>query len=396
MRWVGWVLLCICFLMAYLLRLSAGVLRIPLEADFALSATAFGAMSSMVFYAYTLMQIPVGALADSKGVRFTVTAGMTAAGAGAFIFSLAPAPWLLFVGRILMGMGVAVAFISSVLFLADNFSGELFGTLSGITSFIGNTGGILAQASLALMIAALTWRTTFSILGAVCLALALGCYLTIPSGGGGVPVSIASLAAGVRSVLSKWRIYPVCVSYTATSACSLVLSGTWGVSWVTSVLSRPDGPFFVSLLAAGTMCGAVAAGRMSDTMRSRKKPLILFAGCQVGVWIILTFAGHLLGDIALGTLFFFLGFVAGSIVVSWAIAKEMNPGHMGLAVAVINTAAFFGVAVITSLIGVFLDMGAALPAREAYRNAFLLPLGGAAIGFALSFMAPETFGGWKE
>ncbi|NLA90654.1 MAG: MFS transporter [Synergistaceae bacterium] len=165
---------------------------------------------------------------------------------------------------------------------------------------------------------------------------------------------------------------------------------------MTSVLSRPDGPFFVSLLAAGTMCGAVAAGRMSDTMRSRKKPLILFAGCQVGVWIILTFAGHLLGDIALGTLFFFLGFVAGSIVVSWAIAKEMNPGHMGLAVAVINTAAFFGVAVITSLIGVFLDMGAALPAREAYRNAFLLPLGGAAIGFALSFMAPETFGGWKE
>ncbi|NLA90655.1 MAG: MFS transporter [Synergistaceae bacterium] len=173
--------------MAYLLRLSAGVLRIPLEADSALSATAFGAMSSMVFYAYTLMQIPVGALADSKGVRFTVTAGMTAAGAGAFIFSLAPTPWLLFVGRILMGMGVAVAFISSVLFLADNFSGELFGTLSGITSFIGNTGGILAQAPLALMITALTWRTTFSILGAVCLALALGCYLTIPSGGGASP-----------------------------------------------------------------------------------------------------------------------------------------------------------------------------------------------------------------
>ena len=295
-----------------------------------------------------------------------------------------------------MGMGVAVAFISSVLFMADNFSGELFGTLSGVTSFIGNTGGILAQAPLAMMIAALTWRTTFSILGGVCLALALGCYLTIPPGGGGVPVSIASLAAGVRSVLSKWKIYPVCVSYTATSACSLALSGTWGVSWVTSVLSRPDGPFFVSLLAAGTMCGAVAAGRLSDIMRSRKKPLMLFAGGQAAAWAVLVFAGHLLGDAALGILFFFLGFFAGSIVISWAIAKEMNPGRTGLAVAVINTAAFFGVAVVTSLIGVLLDMGAALPAREAYRNAFLLPLGAAVVGFALSMIAPETFGGWRE
>jgi len=127
--------------MAYLLRLSAGVLRIPLEADFSLSATAFGAMSSMVFYAYTLMQIPVGVLADSKGVRFTVTSGMTAAGAGAFIFAMAPAPWLLFAGRVLMGMGVAVAFISSVLFMAQNFSGGLFGTLPASPPSSATRGG---------------------------------------------------------------------------------------------------------------------------------------------------------------------------------------------------------------------------------------------------------------
>lgn len=396
MRWVGWVLLCICFLMAYLLRLSAGVLRIPLEADFSLSATAFGAMSSMVFYAYTLMQIPVGVLADSKGVRFTVTSGMTVAGAGAFIFAMAPAPWLLFAGRVLMGMGVAVAFISSVLFMAQNFSGGLFGTLSGITSFIGNSGGILAQAPLAVMIAALTWRTTFSILGLVCFALALGCWFTIPPGGGGNPVSAAAIGRGVRSVLGKWQIYPVCASYTATSACSLALSGTWGVSWVAAVLSRGDGPFFVSLLAAGTMCGAVASGRLSDIMRSRKKPLVIFAGGQALAWIVLVFAGRLLGGLALGALFFFLGFFAGSIVISWAIAKEMNPSCTGLAVAVINTAAFFGVAVVTSLIGVLLDMGAHLPAAEAYRNAFLLPLAAAVAGFVLSLIAPETFGGWRE
>ena len=397
MRWVGWILLCLCFLMAYLLRLSAGVLRGALSSEFSLSASTFGAMSSMVFYAYTLMQVPVGILADTKGVRLTVSVGMAAAGAGAFLFSLAPSPEVLFVGRVLMGMGAAVAFVCSMRFLAGNFRGELFGTLSGVTSFIGNTGGILAQAPLAVLVAAVTWRTAFSILGVACLVLALCCFLVIPPGNGGVPFSASSLAEGVRSVLRKKGMYPVSLNYMSSSGCSLALSGTWGVSWVTSVLSSGDGPFYVSLLAAGSMLGAVAAGRISDWMGSRRKPLAFFGAFHAIAWGTLVFAGTSLSGRALCLLFFSLGFFAGSIVISWSLTKEMNSSrHTGLAIALLNTAAFFCVAVITSLIGVLLDHGSALPPSEAFRNAFFLPLGIAVLGFASSLMVPETFGRKEE
>ncbi len=146
MRWIGWLLLAACFHMAYVLRLSAGILADALGKEFALMASTFGVMSSMVFYAYTFMQIPVGILADTRGPRFTVSWGMAVAGTGALVFASSGSPAMLFLGRAFMGIGVAGAFVCTMKFLSDNFEGDRFATLSGITSFIGNAGGMTAQA----------------------------------------------------------------------------------------------------------------------------------------------------------------------------------------------------------------------------------------------------------
>ena len=396
MRWTGWILLSVCFLMAYVLRLSAGVLREVLGADFALSASTFGLMSSMAFYSYTLMQIPVGVLADTRGVRFTVVWGMVIAGAGALVFASAPAVWGLYIGRILIGAGVAGAFVCAMRFLANHFSGDVFGTLSGVTSFIGNTGAILAQAPLALLVALLTWRVTFSVLGGICLLLALLAFVILPpeSGSGAkTPFSRRSLREGIAAVYSRRGMAAVTISYLATSSCFFVLSGTWGVSWVAAVAALDTGPFLVGLNAAGIMIGVVAAGRISDRLRSRRKPLIFFAGVQASLWTVFVFFGSSLPKGLLAPFFFSLGFFGGALVISWAVAKELNsPQTTGLSIALINTAAFLSVAILTSLIGFVLDWGSALPPAEAYRNAFSLQLAVAAAGFAASLFVPESFG----
>ncbi|MDK2795747.1 MAG: hypothetical protein PWQ58_946 [Archaeoglobaceae archaeon] len=42
--------------------------------EFAVSALAVGILSSAYFYPYMLLQIPVGALSDTKGAKWTVIA----------------------------------------------------------------------------------------------------------------------------------------------------------------------------------------------------------------------------------------------------------------------------------------------------------------------------------
>lgn len=396
MRWIGWILLSVCFVMAYLLRLSAGVLREALEGDFALSASTFGLMSSMAFYAYTFMQIPVGVLADSRGVRFTVVWGMAIAGAGALLFAASTGVWGLYAGRVLIGAGVAGAFVCAMRFLANNFSGDIFGTLSGATSFIGNTGAILAQAPLAFAVALLTWRVTFSALGGVCLLLALLAFFILPPEpyrAGATSFSLPSLKKGISSVYSRRGMIALTISYLGTSTGFFVISGTWGVSWVSAVTSLDTGPFLAGLNAAGMMVGVVVAGRVSDRLRSRRKPLIFFAGLQALSWGIFVFFGAFFPAAVLAPFFFFLGFFGGSLVIYWTVAKELNTaGTTGLSIALINTATFLSVAILTSLIGFALDWGSVLPPAIAYRNAFTLQLAMAAAGFFASLFIPESFG----
>ncbi|HRX27023.1 MAG TPA: MFS transporter, partial [Aminivibrio sp.] len=340
---------------------------------------------------YSLMQVPVGILADTAGPRLTAAWGMAAAGAGALLFASAGSPFLLFAGRILMGAGVAGAFVCTMKFLADNFEGERFATLSGITSLIGNAGGMTAQAPLALLVAALTWRWSFVLLGCVSLLLSLLCFLVLPRRGRR-SFSLPMLQKGLRNVFSTGAMYSLSLNYLASQACFLALSGTWGISYLRAV-HRIDGAPLMTLLAAGVMAGAVAAGKLSDLWRSRKKPLCLFALAHFFMWGLLVYLPGPFPRPGLAVLLGGLGFFAGALVIPWSVARELNfPEHTGLSIAVMNTVAFLAVAVLTSSMGRVLDSAAAMPPADAWRHVLLLPLAVSAAGLVGALLTPETFG----
>ncbi|GAB1485957.1 hypothetical protein MASR2M79_10040 [Aminivibrio sp.] len=147
-RWVVWGVMVFAFMIVFFHRFAAGVVRDDITAAFSLSSAAFGSMASMYFYAYMIMQIPVGYLADTLGARITVTVGMFAAGAGSILFGLAPAPLWLFAGRFLVGLGVATVFICIMKIQSQWFRNREFATLSGATTLVGSVGGLLSRGPL--------------------------------------------------------------------------------------------------------------------------------------------------------------------------------------------------------------------------------------------------------
>ena len=191
-------------------------------------------------------------------------------------------------------------------------------------------------------------------------------------------------------------MYPVSLNYLASQACFLAMSGTWGISYLRAVHSI-DGAGLMTLMAAGVMAGAVAAGRLSDMWRSRKKPLCLFTLAHTFLWAVLVFSPSPLAPLSLALLLSGLGFSAGALVIPWSMAREMNPAeHTGLSIAMMNTVAFLAVAVLTSSMGRVLEGAAALEPGDAWRHALLLPLAVSAAGLVGAVLTPETFGRKKQ
>lgn len=248
-RWLIWGTMSLAYIVVFFHRMAAGVVREDLVHTFGISATTFANIGAAYFYAYMIMQIPAGILADTLGARKTVTYGTLLAGIGSIFFGLAPDVRLAFLGRILVGLGVSVTFICILKILSQWFHPQQFSTMTGLTSFIGNLGGIMAQTPLALMVAAFTWRKTFISIGFITLIVAILCYLIIRDQPKEInndkirlrteqntkPEGTVPPWTSVRRVLINWQTWPSFIIIMGIFGSFICFSGTWGISYLTDI-----------------------------------------------------------------------------------------------------------------------------------------------------------------
>lgn len=406
-RWMVWGLLATAYIIVFFHRFAAGVVKDNLIQDLQISETAFASLGAMYFYAYMFMQIPVGFLADSLGARKTVTIGSLLAAIGSIMFGLAPSVFFAFAGRFIVGLGVSVVFISTLKILSQWFKESEFGTMSGITSFVGNMGGLIAQTPLVWMVSMFTWRNTFIAIGVVTLFVTALIYIFVRNTPQekGFP-SIASiegkeekheakekvnLLMALTKVITNWRTWPPFIIFASFFGAFTVLSGFFGTSYMVDVygLEKGDAANYMMAAVLGLAIGSIVIGRVSDKLKSRKLPMLVSGGLLLLTWSILIFAGG--GKPPLGImypLYFVLGLSTSAFVLGWACGKELNnPKFAGLSTSVVNMGGFFGSAVLPTFVGKALASGNDL---MAYNHAFKIAYACIVLGFIAIFFVKET------
>jgi len=171
LRWTAYVLGATAFVLAFFHRLAPAAISGELQQAFQTSGTTLGALAAAYFYVYFAMQVPSGVLADTWGPRRLFTAGALVAGMGSIIFGMAGTLGIAFAGRLLVGLGVSVAFVAVLKLNAAWFSDRQFATMTGLLMFIGNMGGFLSAAPLAWVVGVTSWRNVFVAAGILSLAL---------------------------------------------------------------------------------------------------------------------------------------------------------------------------------------------------------------------------------
>ena len=390
------------FLLAFFHRLAPGAIAADLRATFDASATALGFIAALYFYPYAAMQLPSGVLADSIGPRRLFTAGCVAAGIGSVLFALAPdVAWLL-VGRALVGLGVAVAFVSVLKLIASWYGEQEFATWVGVLMLIGNVGGVLATVPLAWITEHVSWRQVFLAAGVVSLLLAICIWLWVrddphDAGLGEKPVAPQAHAGwweGVVRVCTNRDTWPGFFMHLGMIGSYLTFAGLWAVPYLTDGLglARPTATLHVTMMILGLAFGSFAVGTISDRI-GRRLPLVrALSLVYLLSWLPWVLGSQLPLPISLGASAL-MGIGISGASLAWALAKEVNaPALAGTATSVVNTAGFLGTALFQPTVGWVIDQATAGSTFERYRLAATFLAAIAAAGAIAAFRLRETRG----
>jgi sugar phosphate permease len=351
--WGIYGLLAFVYFLANFHRLSTGVMKDELTDAFKLSSAAFANLGSMIFYAYTVMQIPAGLLVDFFGSRRTVTVGCIVTGIGSVLFASAQNIYTANFSRLLAGLGISVSYLCLLKIQAKWFDAGTFATVTGLTFLIGNLGSILAQTPLRLMVERLSWRGTFILFGAVSFLTALLVILFVRDapdnkGTAAKPAGpeAASAFKALGAVIKNVRCYPPVLVSCFLCATVTTLTGSFGVIYIRDVygLTMMDASKYTMILTLGISSGAFITGLLSDRLGLRKIIMALQCGIVMLVWIyiILICKGRPAFPV-IGILYFITGFMLTAYTLTFTVVKELcDPEYSGISTSLVGFIGFIG------------------------------------------------------
>lgn len=335
--WLVWLLGASFFFYKYLVQVSPSVMTNDLMQAFQINGAGLGNLSACYFYAYLIMQIPVGILLDKFSPRYLTAFAILICGVSTFIFANATSLGLACLARAAMGLGAAFAAVSCFKSATLWFSPQRFALISGMCMTAAMLGAVFGQAPLSFLVHDFGWRTALEIVGAVGILLSL-LYFAIVRDKSIASNSSAPFEKGGKHLASfqplknLWLILKNKQAWLLSWYSGLafapvsVFGGLWGVPFLqqTHHLSAPIAAYAVSWIFIGFAVGAPLLGWMSDFI-GRRKPIMIF-GTLLALFSLLIVLYYPHQDIKqLIVLLFCFGLGASGFFTCFAMIREVFP-----------------------------------------------------------------------
>lgn len=380
-------------------RTAPGLITDQLMVDFQVTAVTIGLVTSIQFFVYTGLQIPMGLLADRYGPNFFLITGAFITGVGTIIYSLSSHEYVLFFARILTGIGDATIWVNMVLILGLWFTRQEFTRLIGVVAMSGSFGFLLATFPFALLIDLLGWRGAFLASGILlCLSSVLLYFVLVKKPGHSLfakknvgAEKTFTLLSRVFSSRQAWALF----------FCHFGIVGTyvgfissWGVPFGIAVydLTRTSASQLMMLGLLGALIGAPLASYVASRIGMIKGPYILVHAVLIASWsVFLLFQGQPPFNLLL-VLFFVIGLAYGANALTFAAVRQTFPlKESGLVSGFANTGGFLSAVLLPSIFGKILDYFEAASGSlvGGYYYGFITPFIFSIIGFVGVCMLKE-------
>ena len=368
-QWIVFIFAGTLFILSQFYRSSVAVIAPDLIRDLGLDSWELSTVSASFFYAFALMQIPVGIFLDSIGPRITMTLLTLVSAIGALVFSQGESYYSLTAGRILLGIGMACNFMGGLKLITLWFNSKQFATLSALIVSIGTAGNIAAATPLVLLVQAMGWRNSFITMSAATFFITLLFFLLVSDRPGAQNTDQARKASkpGIKDTMKSARMlfsqkdfWIISFSTFCRYGIYASVQALWAGPYLTKVagLSSVTAGNILLLMSIGLIIGCPLSGHLSDIIfNSRKKIIIPGLWGMIGILGVLVFLPAEAGPGVLSVLFFGFGLFSGSGQIMYAHIKEQVPHqNAGMAMTAINFFTMAGVAVFLQGMGALMKI----------------------------------------
>jgi len=359
-----------------MLRNVNAVLAPDLLKAMALTPGQLGLLTSAFFFAFALVQLPVGIALDRYGPRKVQLALMLFAALGALLFAYGQSFAQLVLARAILGCGLGGCFMSAVKALSTWIAPNKLPSVHGYLIAVGGLGAASSTMPVRLALEYTDWRGLFLALAALVAISGAAIWLLAPSSskpaGARVPV-LASLRQVYRTPSFRSTISLVLIPH----AVFFGIQGLWIGRWLSDVAHFPDDAvaYLLYMSMAAVIFGAIAVGMITEWAGKRGVTPIQVAGIGIALFVLVQAAfvvGYAPSFQLLSVLFTLVGTITG---IEYAIVAQSMPRELtGRAATCLNLLIFVGAFLVQAGFGLVVgwwtpDAGGHYPA-QAYRVAF--------------------------
>lgn len=401
--WLIWGLASSFVFYKYVLEVSPSVMATELMAAFHLSGAQLGNLAACYFYAYLVMQIPVGVLLDKFAARSIITFAIIMCALATAIFSYTHSLNTAYFTRILVGLFGAFSAVGTMKLVTLLFPARRFAMLAGLMMTVAMLGAVVGQGPLAFSVSVMGWRPTLLMLAIIGGVLAIIFYVL--SANKSQPLahkqrSFSDVFKGLASIAKNPYSWLIAIYSGLAFAPVSAFAGLWGIPFLTESyhLPRPQIASIVSLTFIGFAIGAPLSGWYSNHI-GKRKPLMLVGTIIALVALCLCLFMHL-SLLNLAITMFVMGFFISFFFISFAYISEINPHHFaGSSIGFINMFNALCGAVSEPLIGKLLDLrwhgemhaGARYFTPANYHHALLILPVGMLVALVILLFCKETY-----
>ena len=363
--WLIWTIGIFAYLVAVSQRTSFGVVGLEATERFHASASAISSFTVLQLLVYAGLQIPVGVLVDRFGSRAMIAGGAVLMGLGQLQLAFADSIPGGVLGRVLVGAGDAMTFISVIRLIPLWFAPARVPLVTQLTGMSGQLGQLFSVVPFALVLHSAGWTPAFLMLAGMsglAVVLVLLFLLDVPPGTPrpqsqqGLKATGASLARAWRQPgtrLGMWSHFTIQFSGT-------VFAMTWGYPFLISGQGLDAGTVaaLMALYVAAAMAVGPFIGRFVSRHPLRRSTMVLLiAGATAAAWAAVLLMPGRSPLWLLAGLVVVLAIGGPGSMIGFDFARTFNPAHrIGTATGIVNVGGFIAALVAIFLIGLVLDI----------------------------------------
>lgn len=341
----GIAALAIGYVLSQFYRSFLAVLTPVLSAELGMTKIDLSVASGAWFAVFALSQFAVGIWLDHFGPRRTASTMLAVfGGAGAALFAIASAPWMVMTAMALIGLGCAPILMSALFIYARNYSPARFAVLASWTVAFGTAGNVIGAGPMAAAAEVFGWRQTMAALGVltVLTAVAVALFVRDPakaesSGGSGL--------SGYAELFSTRMLWPIIPLTALNYAPATGIRGLWSGPYLTDVYGAD--PLMIgqvtTLMALAMVGGAFLYGPLDTFFRTRK--WVAVSGNSVSLLVLVYLALNPMPGLGATTLALVaVGLASGCYGLLMAHSRAFVPAHLtGRGVTLMNFFSIGGV-----------------------------------------------------